>query len=546
MNNTLFANRKRTPPTDTRNAAGGTAYSMTAKEGLAQLAATGCFGDTYYTSAKSQLDLVVKLAKEVDDMYLAQLAIYSRGKAFMKDMPVVLLALLANRNIGLFHTVFPKVVDNGKMLRNFFQIIRSGIAGKKSLSYAVKKDVNNWLLNAKPGTLLSGSIGNNPSLADVIKCAHPKPQSAEQSAMFRYILGHDLGYEHAMCLPDVAKKVRAIQACKDGDQQAELINGWVDRREYMPRWDLLSTHVKGQSAWKALSRTMNHQALRMNLNTLDRHGVLADPEMVEYVAGKIGNKEEVKSARQFPYQYFSAYRYAGASVPHAIKRALNNATEYALENVPAFDGPVLVGVDLSWSMRSPVTGRRGRGTTQIQCSDVAALYAAAVLKKNPDSLIIGFDQRVYHITPNPDDTILTIADQLSKIGGGGTDCSLPFKAVVQNPQLMKNSHLIGAVLISDNESWINHCNHRIWGTSQRATPAMEEWEKLRNLIRHTGGPKNPKLVCIDIVPNTTAQVKSSEDVLNVGGFNDQVFKVASDFINGTTSFVDAVESIDIW
>ena len=40
--------------TDTRNEAGGRAYALSPKQQLAQLAATGCFNDTFYASAENQ------------------------------------------------------------------------------------------------------------------------------------------------------------------------------------------------------------------------------------------------------------------------------------------------------------------------------------------------------------------------------------------------------------------------------------------------------------------------------------------------------------
>ena len=38
--------------TDTRNEAGGRAYALSPKQQLAQLAATGCFNDTFYASSR--------------------------------------------------------------------------------------------------------------------------------------------------------------------------------------------------------------------------------------------------------------------------------------------------------------------------------------------------------------------------------------------------------------------------------------------------------------------------------------------------------------
>ena len=56
----------------------------------------------------------------------------------------------------------------------------------------------------------------------------------------------------------------------------------------------------------------------------------------------------------------------------------------------------VIGPDVSGSMSMAVTGRRGRGaTSKMRCVDVAALFAAAILRRNPDSVVIPFDTAVY-------------------------------------------------------------------------------------------------------------------------------------------------------
>ena len=173
---------------------------------------------------------------------------------------------------------------------------------------------------------------------------------------------------------------------------------------------------------------MGPQALRMNLNTLARHEVCQDNDIVGYVANRIADADEIRRARQFPYQYLAAYLNAGDDVPQKIKAALHRAAEIACGNVPELPGPVVIGLDTSGSMSSPVTGHRGRGaTTKMRCVDVAALFAAAILRRNPDSIVVPFDMAAYEPKLDPQDTILSLAERLAKYGGGGTDCSLPLR-----------------------------------------------------------------------------------------------------------------------
>ena len=74
--------------------------------------------------------------------------------------------------------LIPQVIDNGKMLRNFVQILRSGVTGRKSLGSAPKRLVRQWLERATERQLVQATIGNDPSLADVVKMVHPRPADA--------------------------------------------------------------------------------------------------------------------------------------------------------------------------------------------------------------------------------------------------------------------------------------------------------------------------------------------------------------------------------
>jgi 60 kDa SS-A/Ro ribonucleoprotein len=283
---------------------------------------------------------------------------------------------------------------------------------------------------------------------------------------------------------------------------------------------------------------MGPQALRMNLNTLLRHDVLSTNAMVDYVADRIANEKEIRASKQFPYQYFAAYLNADDNVPQKIKTALHKAAEIACGNVPDLPGPVVIGLDTSGSMSSAVTGNRGRGaTSKMRCIDVAALFAAAILRRNPDSVVIPFDTSAYDAKIDPNDSILSIAERLAKYGGGGTDCSLPLVAANQKYAKRK---FAGIVLVSDNESWVGTGRHG-------STGVMTAWEAfVANQRKLAGKEANPKLVCIDLQPYQTVQACERADIMNIGGFSDSVFNVISAFLaDNNQRFVAEVEAIEL-
>jgi len=546
-NKSLFASlNSRFPRADTRNEAGGAAYQFTPKHALAQLAATGCFNGTYYAEAEEQLATLMILINQVDDnAFLAKLAVYARQKAFMKDMPVAILLALSKRDARPFRQVFDRVVDNGRTLRTLVQFVRSGQFGRKSLSYALQRAVQRWLNAASVEKLLSASVGKDPSLRDVLRLARPTPPDNARRALFGWLTDKPVEKWAPATEADLPEEVLALAAFRKAEtaEAQLLILGNLHAR-----WDLLADTAKGPAVWAAIARKMGPQALRMNLNTLVRHGVIgpgANREIVDYVAARLADPEEIRRSRQFPYQYLAAYLNASREMPQKINAALHKAAEIACGNVPELPGPVVVGLDVSGSMSSPVTGRRGRGaTSKMRCVDVAALFAAAILRRNPDSVVIPFDTSAYEAKVDPTDSVLSLAERLAKYGGGGTDCSLPLMAANTK---YRHRRFAGVVLVSDTESWVYRGRPFVFG-GQGSTGVMTQWQEfVRNQARlGSHGTPSPKLVCIDLQPYTTTQAPDRSDILNVGGFSDAVFSVVAAFLaEDAGRFAAEVEAVSL-
>ncbi|RYD66228.1 MAG: TROVE domain-containing protein, partial [Verrucomicrobiaceae bacterium] len=446
----------------------------------------------------TQLDRVLELARQVDVDFLAQTALYARRKGFMKDMPALLCAVLATRDLDRLAEIFPQVIDNGKMLRNFVQILRSGVTGRKSLGSAPKRLVRQWLERANKRQLVNASIGNDPSLADVVKMVHPRPADAARQAFYAWLVGKP--YDTA-ALPESLRAFEAWKLSKQGEVPD------------VP-FQMLTALDLGEKEWSAIAEKASWQTTRMNLNTFARHGVFRDEAMVKRLAARLADPDQVRRAKVFPYQLLVAFLNADQSVPEKLREALQDAMETSIGNVPEIDGKVVICPDVSGSMQMAVTGYRKGATSRVRCIDVAALVAAAFLRKNREARVLPFEVNVVDIQLNPRDSVMTNATKLAKIGGGGTNCSAPLaklNAEKATADLM--------VFVSDNESW---ADPRV----NRGTAMMVEWEKLK--VRNP----NARLVCIDLVPNTTAQAPDRKDILNIGGFSDTVFDLIAAFAAG--------------
>ena len=507
-----------TPKADVINEAGGTAYKLTPKAALAQYAATGCFSHTFYADASEQLEKVLELTKELDAEFVAKVAIYAREKGFMKDMPALLVAVLSIKDKMLFEKTFLRVIDNGKMLRNFVQIMRSGATGRKSLGSLPKRLVREWFETRKAETIFKQSVGQTPSFADVLKMVHPKPKDVEHESLYGYFIGREIDADK---LPEIVKQLERFK------------NGDALEVPAVP-FQMLTALPISTKEWTEIARHAAWQMTRMNLNTFQRHGVFADKEMVEIIANRLRDREAIRKARVFPYQLLTAFSAASnnAEIPREITEALQDAMEIAIENVPEIDGKVYVFPDVSGSMSSAVTGFRKGATSAVRCVDVAALVAASILRKNPTAEIIPFEQSIVKLNLNPRDSVMTNAQKLAAVGGGGTNCSAPLVSL--NGKRAKGDLVI---YVSDNESWID--TNRTWNSG---TETMKQWNEFKSRNR------DAKLVCIDIQPNAHTQAQERADILNVGGFSDQVFTLVSEFANGNLDvghWVGVIEQVEV-
>jgi 60 kDa SS-A/Ro ribonucleoprotein len=356
--------------------------------------------------------------------------------------------------------------------------------------------VQQWLNQASEQQLLAAAVGNAPSLADVVKMVHPKPTEAWRSAFFAWLIGKP--YDTAS-LPAAVHSFERFK--REGGKLPKV------------PFQMLTSLPLTESQWATLALRGGWQMVRMNLNSFQRHGVFKQSKLVKQLALRLTDKEAIRKARAFPYQLLTAYQSA-TGVPTKIRRALEQAMETALANVPELFGWVVVCPDVLGLMYCPVTGWRPGSTTATRCIDVAALVAAAFLRKDRRTLVLPFDWDVSRVRLKAEASVMENATRLATLGGGGTNCSAPLHWLNQRRE---RADLV--LLVSDNESWVDT---RRGG----ASAVMQEWARFRKA--------NPaaRLVCLDIQPYATTQAKEREDILNIGGFSDAVFTLIDQFARG--------------
>ena len=130
---------------------------------------------------------------------------------------------------------------------------------------------------------------------------------------------------------------------------------------------------------------------------------------------------------------------------------------------------------------------------------------------------------------------MTNAAKLSNLPCGGTNCSAPLAWL--NSRKAEGDLVI---YVSDNESWVDAPHYGRFGGSR--TETMKQWALFKQ--------RNPqaRLVCMDIQPYATSQAVEREDIVNIGGFSDQVFEVIAEFAAGRLNanhWVGVIEAVEL-
>jgi len=511
MNKEIFKTRRGrlAKPADTVNDAGGKAYSMTAKQYLAKYALVGMFQDSYYTSASLQLDRLLEVLPEVPPEFIAKTALYSRQKGFLKDVPSALLAWLAAHDLEHFHLVFDQVANNALMVKRTAHMIRTGMFGRKSFGTSVRRAFQQWLVSRSYQQLFKDSVGGELTIKDLIRLTHPKPKKKMQEELFRYLLGEKCDEEN---LPGLVQHFEKFKR--------------NPRKDHIPNvpFQMLTGSALPDAVWKEIARNAPWHMTRMNLNTFVRHGVFkgrGGKTLINLVAKRLKDPKQVKWSRCFPYQLFMAYLASEDNVPVAITNALQDALELATQHVPEYGDSVVVCPDVSGSMFGPVSQN-----SKVTYTQIAGLFTSAIIRNNPNACVLPFSTTVHKISFNPRDSVMTNAKKLA-MSCGATDCTAPLQHMLKEKI---RADLV--IYVSDNQSWYH-----------KHSPVSGVWEEYKS--------KNSKakLVCIDISTNHTYQVPSTHsDVMNVSGFNDNVFRLINMFTKGEIegdALVAEIEDVEL-
>ena len=229
-------------------------------------------------------------------------------------------------------------------------------------------------------------------------------------------------------------------------------------REALPTWALNHPEV-----WQAMLPDMPLTAMIRNLGVMTSCGAI-NPQHWTAVAAALADTNRLRKSRVHPFAvllalavYRSGHGDRGKKTWHPVPQvidALDAAFYAAFGNVPSTGKRIMLALDVSGSMGSPIMG------SPLTCREAAAAMALVTMAAEPQAMVYGFtsgSSRTMHYgygaacTPlaiSPRQRLDDVVRYIANLRFGGTDCALPFvTAQAQNLQVD------GFALYTDDETW---------------------------------------------------------------------------------------------
>jgi 60 kDa SS-A/Ro ribonucleoprotein len=516
------------------NNAGGFVFAIDDWARLDRFLILGSDAPTYYQTAPA---LTRENAKVVDRCLAADPArtvartveISDEGRAPKNDPAIFVLAIgaahpdQAVRKLAL--AAVPKVCRTATHL---FQFVKAARALGRGWGRSLKTAVGNWYNSKSLDDVAYQAIKYREregySHKRLLQTAHPAAsESPARIALYRWMRGLDPQGD----LPSIVQA--HLQAMNPETGKKELLELIVANR--LP-WEAIPTEANADpDAWRAMLPTLGLGAMVRNLGNMTRLGTIKPLSEAEaIVVERLTDEAAIRKSRLHPFSillamavYSSGRGVRGSSAwdaSRAVVDALDGAFYKAFANVKASGKRVLVALDVSGSMGSPIMG------SPITCRDATAALALITMSTERKTHVVGFtsaghasrryggrwgggETALSRLAISPRQRLTDAVQAVSNLPFGGTDCALPMLYALE-----QSIEVDAFYVYTDNETWAG---------------AVHPVQALKQYRRKTGIPA--KLVVVGMTA-TGFSIADSDDagMLDVVGFDAGAPAVMADFI----------------
>lgn len=483
--------RERADARQVENSAGGFVYSVSDEQRLRRFLVLGTEGGTFYASQKDLTNANVGFLKEYaakdPNMFFGTLLDVDANNVAPRHSTVLLaLAVLYTHGVPVSVEIpgtgetstfdvrreiearFSEFVRTGTHLFEFVQYVTM----YRRWGRALRRLVGSWYKTKDVGALAYQVVKYRQrdgwTHRDLLRKAHPQVDGALASVL-DYVTHGPVTPEDAIKAgkpttvnTDVADVIDEFEAVKRGDLKPEAATALS--------WEMLPTEsLTNPEVWRSLMQSHNlpYTAMLRNLGRMTSIGVFDDAKMLKDVVARLSDAEYVKRARVHPFNVLTALKTYGSgggfrgSLTWAPKQRIVDALDAAFYasfgNVQETGKRICIALDVSGSMSTPLMN------SNVSAREGSVAMAMATLAADPDTTeTIAFTsggwvapaQRarwgggITELGLSPRRRMDDIVNETSRLGFGGTDCSLPMLWAEAQGKAFD-----AFIVYTDNETW---------------------------------------------------------------------------------------------
>lgn len=540
--------KEQADPRQVKNSAGGYTFEVNDRARLNRFLVLGTDGGTFYAEerdfTKQNVQWLVELIKR-DELNVPQLIaeISTAGRAMRNDPAIFALEL-----------VFKYGSDENKQSARFWynQIVRTSYHLFQSCDYAEglggawssarQKAVSSWYGTKSTDQIAYQAVKyrqrNGWTHRDVFRLAHP---TGVDQRVGNFILGKE-GVT-AFGSGDVLTGFEMIKEAGSLKSVLEILDNFSN----LP-WEAIPTHFhKEPEVWKKLfyNGQLRGQALVRNITRLSRIGAFSDMVFAADYAARLTDEEMIRKTRLHPFNFLNAlmvhehgqiYRprqpfespSRGLRNVNGIPRtkdwntvpqivdALNAGFYTAFEHVLPSGKRMFIGLDVSGSMKAPVSG------LDMTCAQAGAAMAMSIARTEPYYQVYGFSDgskrsgRPYNwhqdvladLGISPGMNLTQVLSRTNDLNFGRTNCALPMM-FAQREKIEVDTF----VIITDNETWFGNVHPHV---------------ALKNYRQAMGRDAKLVVMAMTATPFTIAD-PTDTGMLDVVGMDSSVPKLITEF-----------------
>lgn len=455
----------------TTNLAGGKAYKESNELKLASLLLTSFGDDKYYRLSNDTFKALEALIDACDKEFSAKALIFARKNFGMRTITHIGASILAKYISGeewgkdFFNTIVARPDD-------MLEIVACHLSRKQKLTNAMKKGFalafarfDDYQLAKYKGE------GKDVKLVDLVNLVHPTQSEKNNGAIERLVKGE-------------------LKSFDTWESELSRVGSDIEAKK---------------EVWKRLlsENKLGYFALLRNLRNIIS---LKDESIKEMAFNGLLNEKAIKKSLVLPFRYSTAYDEM-RKVDSKAMGVVSKACDIACNNIPKMKGKTLVALDVSGSMGGRV-------------SQIASVFTAALMKSN-DCDLITFAWYAEYKFVNPNDSVLTIANNL-RFNGGGTNFVDIFNKA--------NKAYDRVILLSDMQAWVQNFWHCV-----SPKQAYEAWKKKYRV-------KDCKFYSLDLAGYDTLQMPQ-QDVYCLAGFSEKIFDLMHLLEEDRNALVNTIKSV---